>query len=261
MGTAPVGAAAPRRVDILGVPVDAVTAVGALARAQTLAAAAAPGRPALILTPNPEGIMRAQSDPELRAVLAAADLALADGVGVVWAARRLGRPLPARVPGIELMEALLAWAAAAGLAVYLLGARPEVIAAAARRAQDRYPGLRVAGFADGYFGARGEEAAVAAVAASGARLLLVGLGVPAQEWFLYRNRALLGEVRLAMGVGGSFDVLAGVTRRAPGPLRRLGLEWLWRLARQPWRWRRQLALPRFAWTVLRRGRAGGCHHP
>lgn len=258
MGAAP---PSPPRVRVLGVPVDAVTADQALARAQALAAAAPAGRPALILTPNPELIMRARTDSELGSAAEAADLALADGVGVVWAARRLRQSLPARVPGIELMEALLAWAAAAGLPVYFLGARPAVIDVAARRAQARFPGLRLAGFADGYFGPRGEAAAVAAVAASGARLLFVGLGVPAQERFLYRNRAGLGDVRLAMVVGGSFDVLAGIARRAPRPLRRLGLEWLWRLARQPWRWRRQLALPRFAWAILRQGRRSPCPRP
>lgn len=259
MATAPGPPGVPRRLHVLGIPVDAVTASQALERAQVLAAAASIGKAALVLTPNPELIMRARVEPELRAVAAAADLALADGVGVVWAARHLRQPLPARVPGIELMEALLAWAATAELPVYLLGARPEVIGRAAQRAQVRFPGLRVAGFADGYFGPQGEAAAVAAVAASGARLLLVGLGVPAQERFLYRHRAELGQVRLAMAVGGSFDVLAGVARRAPRPLRRLGLEWLWRLARQPWRWRRQLALPRFAWTVLRQGMRDDCH--
>lgn len=251
----------PPRVHVLGVGVDAVTAPQALDRAQALLAAAPAGAPALVFTPNPELIMRARADRALQTVAAAADLALADGVGVVWAARHLGQPLPARVPGIELMEALLAWAASTGVGVYLLGARPEVIAMAARRAQDRFPGLRVAGFADGYFPPQGEAAVVAAVAASGARLLFAGLGVPAQERFLYRNRGKLGDVRLAMAVGGSFDVLAGVARRAPRPLRRLGLEWLWRLARQPWRWRRQLALPRFAWTVLWQGRDGRCRRP
>lgn len=247
----------PPRAEILGVPVDAVSAREALRRARDLLERARSGRPALVLTPNPELIMQAQRDPELLAAARAADLALPDGVGVVWAARRLGLPVPGRVPGVEFMEALLEWAAAAGHGVYLLGARPEVIATAAERAARRFSGLRLAGFGDGYFGSRGEEpAAVRQVAASGARILFVGLGVPAQERFLYRHRGDFGDVRLAMGVGGSFDVLSGLTPRAPAAARRLGLEWLWRLARQPSRWRRQLALPRFAAAVVRSDRAG-----
>ena len=252
MATGPGG-----RARILGVPVDLLSLPEALEAAWRLGAAARPGRPALVLTPNPELIMQSRADAELRAAVEGADLCLADGVGVVWAARRRGLPVPGRVPGIDLFHALLARAAAEHRPVYLLGARPDVVAAAARRAAERFPGLRVAGAADGYFAARGQEAeAVAAVAASGAELLFVGLGVPAQERFLHRHRGEFGAVRLCMGVGGSFDVLSGFRRRAPAAVRRLGLEWLWRLGREPSRWRRQLALPRFALAVLRDRPAG-----
>jgi len=246
---------APRRVEIFGVPVDAVTQEEALARAEGLFAQARPGAPALVLTPNPELIMQARRDPELLAAARTAALALPDGVGVVWAARRLGRPCPARVPGVEFMAALLGRAAALGRPVYFLGARPEVVTAAAGQARARFPGLRVVGVADGYFGPDAEAEVVCRVAASGAEVLFVGLGVPAQERFLHRHRGQFGAIRLAMAVGGSFDVLSGLTRRAPLPVRRAGLEWLWRLASQPRRWRRQLALPRFVLAVLRE--AGG----
>ncbi len=250
-------ARAPRRIQILGVPVDVVSPDEALRRAWSLADRAAPGRPALVFTPNPELVMRAQTDAQLRAVAGEADLCLPDGVGVVWAARREGAGIAGPVPGVEFMHSLLARAAAEGRSVYLLGARPEVVAEAAARARSLFPGLRVAGAADGYFAARGGEAeAVRAVAASGAELLFVGMGVPAQELFLGRHRGDLGAVRLAMGVGGSFDVLAGVRFRAPAVVRRAGLEWLWRLLREPWRWRRQLALPRFVAAVLRAGSGG-----
>jgi N-acetylglucosaminyldiphosphoundecaprenol N-acetyl-beta-D-mannosaminyltransferase len=244
----------PGRPEIFGVPVDPLPAAEALERAWALLEAAAPGRPALVLTPNPELVMRARTDPELLAAARAADLALPDGVGVVWALRRRGIPVPERVPGIDFMWALLGRAAREGRPVYLLGARPEVVAEAARRAAAALPGLRVAGYAHGYFPPEEEAEAVRRVARSGAELLFVGMGVPAQERLLYRRRGELGAVRLAMAVGGSLDVLAGVARRAPVALRRLGLEWLWRLAAQPWRWRRQLALPRFAWAVWRQGR-------
>ncbi len=247
------GASAPRRsrLHIFGVPVDAVTADEARLRAAALLADRRSDASAVILTPNPELIMRARQDAELLAAARSAALALPDGVGVVWAARRLGHPCPTRLPGIEFMDTLLALAAASSRPVFFLGARPQVVTRAAEQARLRHPGLRIAGTADGYFGPSEEAGVVARVASSGAELLLVGMGVPAQERFLYRHRRELGAVALAMAVGGSFDVLSGAMRRAPPAVRRLGLEWLWRLCSQPGRWRRQLALPRFAWAVLR----------
>ena len=243
--------AQPGRVHLFGVPVDVVDASDALERAKTLYRTAASGVPALVFTPNPELIMRCRTEPDLLAVARAPDLALADGIGVVWALRRNGAAVAARVPGVEFMADLLDWAAAEGHPVFFLGARAEVVTVAAANAVRRYPGLVIAGMHDGYF-APGDAPEVARqVAASGARLLFVGMGAPAQERFLVAQRARLGEVRLAMGVGGSLDVLAGVAQRAPHAVRRLGLEWLWRLMREPSRWRRQLALPRFAWAVLR----------
>jgi N-acetylglucosaminyldiphosphoundecaprenol N-acetyl-beta-D-mannosaminyltransferase len=247
--------AAPPRLWLFGVPVDAVTRETALDRAVSLVEHPLPGRAALVFTPNPEAVVEARRDHRVRTVLATADLALPDGVGVVWAAARCGRPLPARVPGVDFMQDLLAAAAARRWPVYLLGARPGVAAEAAARARQRYPGLQVAGTAHGYFPAAEEAAVVARIRDSGARLLFVGLGGARQHDFLYRHRAALGEVRLAMAVGGSLDVLAGVVRRAPRLVRRLGLEWLWRLLREPRRWRRQLALPRFALAVLAAGPA------
>jgi N-acetylglucosaminyldiphosphoundecaprenol N-acetyl-beta-D-mannosaminyltransferase len=248
-----VSAAVPPRIRLLGVPVDAVTPETALARALALVQEPPPGRAALVFTPNPEAVVAACRDPEVLRILEAADLALPDGVGLVWAARRAGRPLPARVPGVEFMERLLAEAARRGWPVFLLGARPGVAEAAARQAVRRFPGLRVAGTHHGYFPPEQEDAVVRAVAASGAALLFAGMG-ERQHGFLYRNAGRLGAVRLAMAVGGSLDVLAGVVPRAPLTFRRLGLEWLWRLLREPRRWRRQLALPAFAWAVLRAGR-------
>ena len=235
------------RVEILGVPIDGLDFDAALERAWAFLDA--PG-PHLVFTPNPEILLAAQHDPELRATLCAADLSLPDGVGVVWAARRLGRPVPERTPGIDFFLALLGRAAAEGRSVYFLGTRPERVARAAEEAVRRFPGLQVAGYRDVFFPA-GESAAVAsAVAASGAELLFAGLGAPKEQRWLAANRGRLG-LRLAMGVGGSFDVLAGAVQRAPRLFQRLGVEWLWRLALEPRRWRRQLALPRFVWEVWR----------
>ena len=245
----------PRRWWLFGVPVDAVTHESALARAVALVDAAVPGRVALVFTPNPETVMAARRDSASGKVLRSADLALPDGVGIAWAARRAGRPLPARVPGVEFLDTLLQVAAKREWPVYFLGAAPGVAAAAARRAEQRYPGLVVAGVAHGFFAPEEEATEVAAIRRSGAHLLFVGLGGVRQHAFLYTHRAEFGEVRLAMAVGGSLDVLSGAVTRAPRWVQRAGLEWLWRLLHDPGRWRRQLALPRFAFAVLRAGRA------
>lgn len=235
------------RVWILGVPFDPV---GLKEAADRVCSLVRTGGSHLVVTANPELVVAAQSDPELARAVRAASLVVADGIGVVWASRRFRRPLPERVPGIELMELLCARAAEEGWRVFLLGSRAGVAEQAAEALQRRWPTLQVAGTHHGYFSE--DDAVVEQVARSGAELLFCGLGSSRQELWLHRHLHRLG-VRLAMGVGGSLDVLAGRTPRAPGWVRRLHLEWLYRLAREPWRWRRQLALPRFAWMVLRSG--------
>ncbi len=196
--------------------------------------------------------MAARRLPEFRATIEQADLVTADGVGIVLAARLLGRPLRGRITGVDLVEAL----AAAGdpeLALFLLGAAPGVAERAARRLAARSPGCRIAGTWAGSPQPEESGEALARIAAARPAVLLVAYGAPAQELWIARHRRELERagVVLAVGVGGAFDYLAGVVPRAPRPLRRLGLEWLYRLVRQPWRWRRQLALPRFAALVLR----------
>ena len=198
---------------------------------------------------NPELVMRALHDPAAAEAVLDADLRFPDGVGAVWAAGRQGVAGLARMPGIELAERLLAGAAQEGLSVYLLGAAEGVAEEAARCLTERLPGLLVAGTGHGYFGLAEEDTVVAAVRASGARVLLVALGAPRQEVFLHRHRHELGAA-VALGVGGSFDVWAGRVTRAPGWTQRLGVEWLYRLAADPRRVRRQLALPRFAARVV-----------
>ncbi len=233
------------RVRILGVPFDPVDLEAAVLTCVRLLA---DGRPHLVVTANPEAVMRAQADPEFAEVIRKADLVVADGIGVVWASRRLRKPLPGRVPGVELMEALCAHAAKAALRVFLLGGAEGVADGAARTLRLRYPGLSIAGTHHGYFSEDGPV--VERIAQSRADLLFVGMGMPKQEKWLSRHLPHLG-VRLAMGVGGSLDVLAGRVRRAPKVVRAMHLEWLYRLWQQPWRWRRQLVLVRFVWAVLR----------
>jgi len=240
-----VTASAPQRLDLLGLPLDAVT----LHDASTwVLAAAGQTEPRLIVTLNPEIVVRARVDAGLAGALAAADLSVADGVGVTWAARVLGRRVPARVPGIDLATEVLR-RGGPGLRVYLLGGRPGVAERAAERVRRSY-GCHVVGSAHGYFRRPDEVATVChAVRSSGAGLLLAGLG-EGQELFLHEHRSELGAGAM-IGVGGTLDVLAGTVRRMPRITSRLGVEWLFRVALDPRRWRRFPRLVRFAWMVAR----------
>jgi N-acetylglucosaminyldiphosphoundecaprenol N-acetyl-beta-D-mannosaminyltransferase len=190
------------------------------------------GRRGWICTVNVAVLMAMRADARLAAFVDRAALVVADGQPIVWLSRRGGRPLPERVAGVDLIEALAARAARDGVPIYLLGARSAVVRRAAAQLTARHPGLVVAGVADGYFGPEDAPARAEAVAASGARLLLVGMGVPRQERFLEAHWDALG-VSLAIGVGGSFEVVAGVRRRAPRWCQRAGLEWLCRLLQEP----------------------------
>jgi N-acetylglucosaminyldiphosphoundecaprenol N-acetyl-beta-D-mannosaminyltransferase len=210
------------------------------------------GRPAQHVVINAGKCVLMEDEPDVRGIVAGCDLVSADGQGVVWAARLLGLRVPERVAGIDLMGRLLARGEAEGWPVFLLGATDDVLATFEAEARRRHPGLAVAGRRNGYFTV-GDEAAVAdAVARSGARLLLVGISSPLKERFLARNLHRMGPV-LAMGVGGSFDVWAGKTTRAPAWMQRAGLEWFYRFIQEPRRmWRRYLVGNlRFASIVLR----------
>ncbi len=189
---------------------------------------------------NAAKAVAASRDESLRGVLNRADLVTADGMSVVWASRLLGRPLKARVTGIDLFERLVARAAARGLSVYFLGARQEAVLAVVERFKREHPDLRVAGYRNGYFD-RSESARIAEeIKQSRAELLFVALGSPAQEHWISAHLDQSG-VRFALGVGGSFDHLSGFARRAPAWMQRIGLEWFYRLMREPRRlWRRYL---------------------
>jgi len=213
------------------------------------------GRPHLILTMNPEFLYRAQFDGSLLELAARADLVTPDGEGIVWASRVAGCPVPERVTGIDLMTRLLERASAEGWRVYLLGAAPGVAGEAAEKIRQAYPGLKVAGTHHGYF--RDDEAAevVEKIRMAAPDLVFVAMGAPRQERWIDSHLAGTGAAA-ALGVGGSFDVLAGRVRRAPAWVRRLRLEWLYRLLREPSRWRRQLVLPMFAWMVIKKYKLG-----
>lgn len=233
-------------LEILGCRVDDVDLAEATAR---ILAYARDGGSHRVVTLGTEMIVHALHDSAYRSAVNDADLRVADTIGVVVASRLYGAPLRGRVAGIELLERLCERAAREGLPIYLLGAAPGVAEEAGAALASRHPGLRVAGTRDGYFTPEQAPEVAAAIRASGARILFAALGFPKQEFFLadWLNASGAGA---GMGVGGSFDVLAGRLPRAPEAFRRLGLEWLYRLLREPRRWRRQLALPLFVWLVM-----------
>ncbi len=203
--------------------------------------------PVLVVTLNPEIIVRARQDSRLEAAVQSAELTVADGVGVVWAAKRAGAVLPGRVPGVELATRVLELGGPQ-LKVFYLGAKPGVAERAAARASELW-GTSTAGVRHGYFDHLREGSKVAAeIRASGADLVLAGLG-EAQEVFLHEHRKELGAGVL-IGVGGTLDVLAGEAARTPGWTRRLGVEWLWRVGLDPARWHRFPRLLGFARLVL-----------
>ncbi len=193
------------RIDLLGCPVDALTMDQTVARVEEAIARRQTTQHVAI---NAAKVVRYQHDETLRAAVDGCELATADGQSVVWASRILGRPLPERVAGIDLMDALLGAARERGYGVFLLGARAEVLERAEQEILRRHPGVRIVGRHHGYFGAEGEADVVDEVAAAAPDILFVALETPAKELFLARNRERM-QLPFVMGVGGSFDVLAG----------------------------------------------------
>lgn len=195
-----------------------------------------------VVTPNPELVDRARREEPFRQALNGADLVLPDGIGVVYAAKILGRPLKGRCPGIDFAGKLMEHMARTGLRLYLLGAKPGVAETAAARLEAGYPGLTICGTHDGYF--QEDEAVVEDIRAAGADVVFVCLGAPKQEYWMVKNGPATGA-RLMAGLGGSLDVFAGVVERAPEVWQKMGLEWLYRLIREPSRIGRMARLPLF----------------
>ncbi len=193
-----------------------------------------------VVTPNPEFILSARKDESFRSVLNQADLALPDGIGVVYAAKILGRPLKGRAPGVDFAQALMARMAQTGKSLYLLGAKPGVAEKAAENLRMAHPGLKICGTHDGYF--TEDEPVVEAIRASGADVIFVCLGAPKQELWMEKNGPQTGA-RLTVGLGGCLDVFAGTVQRAPEGWQKAGLEWLYRLIKEPSRIGRMSRLP------------------
>ncbi|MCX7599264.1 MAG: WecB/TagA/CpsF family glycosyltransferase [Armatimonadetes bacterium] len=237
----------PVRVGLFGLHLDALTMAEALERAREFIRS---GTPHYVVTCDTPAVVRAQDDESFRRFVNGADLVTADGAGVVLAAKLLGLPVQVRVAGCDMVEGLCRVAAEEGQSVYFLGAEPGVAEEAAACLRERVPGLRVAGCHHGYFRPEEEELVVAAVAAAQPGVLFVALGQPRQEQFIASN---LHRIRplIAIGIGGSLDVISGRKKRAPVWMQRLGLEWVYRVVREPWRLPRLKALPRILFMVFR----------
>lgn len=242
-----------QRQSILGVPVDVINRAEALTLfVDWLGSGATTLRH--VVTVNPEFVIAAQRDEEFASVLRESALATADGVGITLAGRALGVPVGERVTGVDLVEGLSEISAAdPRCRLFLLGAGPGVAGETAVRLADRFPGVRIVGTYAGSSKESGFDEIRAQLAGIDATVLLVAFGHPAQDLWIARHREALAAhgILISAGIGGAFDYLSGRVPRAPRLVRRLGLEWLYRLVRQPWRWRRQLALPLFVLLVLR----------
>ena len=232
------------RIDVMGVGFDSLTMDEAVARARDLMAER---RAAYVVTPNPEIVMLCREDPAAMQAVQGADLVLPDGIGVIYGAKILGTPLRAKLPGIDFASALMAQMGQEGKSVFLLGAKPGVADAAAEKMRARFPGLVIAGTNDGYF--QDDDPVVEKINAAHPDLLLVCLGAPKQELWMQRNAPRL-RVGLMAGLGGSLDVFAGNVKRAPKFFQKLGLEWFYRLLKEPKRIGRMMKLPKFLFAAI-----------
>ncbi|WAH37675.1 WecB/TagA/CpsF family glycosyltransferase [Alicyclobacillus dauci] len=235
-------------VDVLGVRFHRVTSAQAV---EKILFWVQDGSHHMVVTAGPEFVMQCQASPELRQLVNSADLVTADGIGVVWAAAQNGRPVPQRVTGVELVVSVLeeAQTRRQPLRTFILGASEESLQACLAALRSRYPDIVFDG-RNGYFGEQEMDEMAAQVREFGPNLFLVGMGQPRQEKLIH---GMLGRLEpcVAIGIGGSIDVWGGTVARAPRMFQKMNIEWLYRLVTQPSRWRRQLALPKFAITVMR----------
>lgn len=256
---------------VLGTPIDDVNMAQALDRMDDfIAVGRATGKGHQIATINADFVTKSLHDPELRHILQDADMATADGMPLVWSARLLGVPIEERVAGVDMVSALAERAAEKGYSIYFLGAAPGVAEQTAQILQSRYPGLQVVGIAAPSFEAveKGDPAILEAIRAADPDILLVAFGNPKQEKWIYRHANEL-RIPVMIGVGGSFDFIAGITKRAPDWMQEIGLEWLHRLAHNPRRMWKRYAADLFSfgyfftrqWWVMRRGQIPTVPYP
>ena len=238
-------------VKILDVPVHPLTMQEAVS---VLEKSIANGEQAFVVTANAEIIMMCQQDADYKKIVSQdAQLVLPDGAGAVWAGRYLGYKVPERVAGFDLYCNLLKEAAAKGYKAYFFGGSPGVAEAAKAKSEELYSGVQVVGCRNGYFKEEESQAIIEEINASGADMLFAALGAPKQEKWLVRYRDQL-KPKILMGIGGSFDVFAGKMERAPKWMQDASLEWLFRLYKQPSRFMRMMALPKFVLKVIFNGK-------
>ncbi|WP_010246027.1 WecB/TagA/CpsF family glycosyltransferase [Acetivibrio cellulolyticus] len=234
-----------RTVKILDIPVDNLTMEGAVERFKYLL-----GEPGIhtIYTPNAEIMMAAQREPDLKAILSEADMLLPDGAGVVLASKIIRDNLKERVAGYDLTLNCFKLSSKMNISYFFFGGKPGVAEEAAKKVQTENPDINIVGIRNGYFSADEESNIIEQINASNPDVLLVALGAPRQEKWIYKNKHRL-NAKICIGVGGTFDVLAGRAKRAPVFFQKNGLEWLYRLYKEPWRFIRMLDLPRFILLV------------
>ena len=240
----PAGTSA-EKVTLFGVPIDNLTLTETVGRVEAMIRAGPTHQHVVV---NVDKIVKLQKDDQLRVAIVGCDLINADGQLIVWASRLLGCPLKERVTGVDLFGALIACCAARGFRPFLLGARQEVVERVAEILQTKR--VTLAGFHNGYWSPDEEAVVVSQVRAAQPDILFVAMSSPKKELFLRQWKEQL-QVPFVMGVGGTFDVVAGAVKRAPVWMQRCGLEWFYRLITEPKRIRRQIVLPVFAWMVIK----------
>ncbi len=203
----------------------------------------------MVFTPNSEIIMLAKKDSEMNAVLSSGDLVVADGIGVVYASKILGNPIKERVAGFDIAKSIVAGLPSRGYSLYLLGGKPGVAEEAKETLQKEYPGIKIVGTQDGYYSIDKESTIINKINYAKPDILFVCLGMARQEKWIYQNKDRI-LAKVCLGVGGTLDVFAGKTKRAPDFFCKWGLEWFYRLLKEPWRFIRMTALPKFAFAVL-----------
>ncbi len=233
------------RIDVMGVGFDSLTLNEVVTEALRLISE---HRSAYVVTPNPEIVMMCRADENVMDAVQKADLVLPDGIGVVYGAKILGTPLKQKVPGIDFVQALMGELSQTGGRVFLMGSKPGVAEMAAETLRNRYPGLTICGTQDGYF--KDDTPVIEVINEAKPDLLFVCLGAPKQELWMQRNASKL-KVGIMAGLGGSLDVFAGTVKRAPKLFQKLGLEWFYRLMKEPWRIGRMMQLPKFLFATIR----------
>lgn len=244
------GTAARSRTQILGMPVDVLTMDDCM---ETIGEFVRTGQPHLVVTADSSGIVQAQTDAVLAELYQTADLVTPDSAGVVWAIRRNGHAIPARVSGVDIVDNVCRVSADRGWRIYFLGAAPGVAELAAERMRLRHPGCNIVGARHGYFPTESDDVVAHEVAETKPDILFVAMGIPRQEKFIRATQDIIGA-KVAMGVGGSFDVFSGKVKRAPVFMQKLKMEWLWRLAQNPKKIGKVMLLPKFVSLILRERR-------